>query len=88
MKDDVYTGRFDVSEGTPCDMFGPLLPKRKRQRGWTELDRIRARYSKLVKRAAEGDATGRELEEVSRLKETIIAREAEAREKWAKSFGK
>lgn len=66
------------------DMFGSEFPRSPR--GWTELDRIRARYSRLVKRVADGEATEREMEEVRRLRDTIVTREKEAREKWAKSF--
>jgi hypothetical protein len=77
-----------VERGGPSDMFGPLLPRRKRARGWTELDRIRTRYAKLSQLVADGEANERQMEEASRLRILIIDRENEARVKWAKSFGK
>jgi hypothetical protein len=66
------------------DLFGH--PERT-PRGWTELDRVRTRYSRLVRKVAEGEATERELEEARRLQDLIVEREKEASRKWAKSFG-
>jgi hypothetical protein len=86
----MYTRRFDMDDtgrARPSDLFGPLAPRRRGDRGWTELDRIRRRYDRLVRKVACGEASGRELEEARRLQDTIVAREREAREKWAKSFG-
>jgi hypothetical protein len=77
------TGRKKTS-----DIFGPLPQRRRGDRGWTELDRIRARYSRLLRKVVDGEATTPQIEEARRLKDTIIARETEAREKWAKSFDK
>lgn len=65
------------------DLFGEVV---RTPRGWTELDRIRARYSRLVKRVADGEASEREMEEARRLRDVIVTREMEARDKWAKSF--
>lgn len=70
------------------DMFGPLLPKRKRERGWTELDRIRARFKRIEERVLSGEYKQDDLETLRRLSSMIVTREEEAKSKWAKSFGR
>ena len=67
------------------DLFGP---PEKTRRGWTELDRIRRRYSVLEKKILAGDFKSFEMEEFHNLSAQIIVREREAREAWLKSFGK
>jgi hypothetical protein len=69
---------------TRSDLFGVV---RLTPRGWTELDRIRRRYSALEKKVHSGDFNSAEMEEFGTLRAQIILREIEAREKWAKSFG-
>jgi hypothetical protein len=68
------------------DLFGTL--KEPDPRGWTELDRVRRRYSMLEKKVRAGDFNSQEMDELETLRVQIYARENEAREKWAKSFGK
>jgi hypothetical protein len=68
------------------DLFGGA--DRATPRGWTELDKLRRRYSTLEKKVLLGDYNDREIEEFHRLSSKIIEREREAREAWSKSFGK
>lgn len=77
-----------VERAGKSDLFGALPPRRKSERGWTELDRIRRRYARLKKLVDDGEASEREMEEAGRLGDLIVVRENEARVKWAKSFGK
>jgi len=78
----VYTTRFEMAQG---DLFGP---RKKTPRGWTELDKIRRRVLFLEKKIWSGEFTTSEMDELTTLQVQIKARENEAREKWAKSFGK
>ena len=66
------------------DLFGIVKPT---ERGWTELDKVRRRYSTLERKVRSGDFTSDEMDELETLRVQIHARENEAREKWAKSFG-
>lgn len=65
------------------DLFGP---KRPTPRGWTELDKIRRRFSFLEKKIHSGEFSSSEMEEFSTLQAQIRVRESEAKEKWDKSF--
>ena len=66
------------------DLFGKT---KKTERGWTELDKIRRRVAFLEKKVWSGEFTTQEMDELTTLQVQIKAREKEAREKWAKSFG-
>lgn len=77
-----------VGDTAPSDMFGPLLPKRTRQRGWTELDKLRLRLERLEKKVAEGDYTEKDMDALAKLWTLLGERYTEARVKWAKAFGR
>ena len=72
----------------PSDMFGPLPNRRQRQRGWTELDKLRAKLVRLEKKVAEGDYTEKDITAMTDAWELLATRYVEASEKWAKSFGR
>lgn len=77
-----------VDQEAPSDMFGPLPAKRKRQRGWTELDKLRRRLERLELKVSSGEYTDKDKEALEKLWILLGERYAEAREKWAKSFGR
>ena len=77
-----------VDENTPSDMFGPIPTKRKRQRGWTELDKLRQKLMRLEKKVFEGDYTEKDVEALSATWELLAKRYVEASEKWANAFGR
>lgn len=77
-----------VERPGPSDLFGAIPQRRKSQRGWTELDRIRRRLQRLEARLSAGDYKDGDLDAIVELRQQIVERETEAREKWAKSFGK
>lgn len=66
------------------DLFGAPT---KSTRGWTGLDRIRRRYGRLIGRIADGEASVKEMDDATHMRDLIVAREQEARVKWKKSFG-
>lgn len=70
---------------TQADLFGALAAADNR--GWTELDRLRRRYSALERKMETGEYTADEVDEFHRITDEILTREKEAREAWAKSFG-
>ncbi len=67
------------------DLFGKA--RKRTPRGWTELDKLRRRYTALEKKIKSGDYKSDELEELENLKAKIVLRENEARAKWERSFG-
>ena len=66
------------------DLFGVVV---RTDRGWTELDKVRRRFSTLEKKVYSGEFNADEMEEFVMLRAQIEIREKEAREAWAKSFG-
>ncbi len=77
-----------VDDTVPSDMFGPIPIRRQRQRGWTELDKLRRRLERLEKKVSDGDYTEKDIEALSKLWTLLGERYSEARVKWAKSFGR
>jgi len=67
------------------DLFGARVST---PRGWTELDKVRARIQRLEKKADQGDFTAEDLEDLRDLRQTLSARELEASEKWKRSCGR
>lgn len=68
------------------DLFGGT-PKKQDERGWTELDELRRRYSSLERRVMKGEYDSKDLEDLNKTSDEIIKREKEANGKWEKSFG-
>jgi uncharacterized coiled-coil DUF342 family protein len=66
----------------------PGMPnKRRKDRAWSDLDRIRKRVERLEQRFLEGSASVREMEELPKAKEKLRKLEEEVKVKWKKCFG-
>lgn len=71
---------------TQEELFGQ--PKRRsRKRGWTNLDRLRARIERLSRRIEETGGSEKEWEARDDAEMRLALAEEEAREKWKNSFG-
>jgi hypothetical protein len=65
-------------------LFGK--PSGRSPRGWTDLDRIRARIERLLKVISETGGTERDLIAIKLAKEKLAETEQKARGKWKDSF--
>lgn len=66
----------------------PGMPKKRRKdRAWSNLDRARARVSRLERRYADGSASVKEMEELPLAKRELERLEAEVKVKWKNCFG-
>lgn len=77
------TRRVQRSRG---DLFGKP-DKRPKKRGWTELDRLRARVEQLNKRIEDTGGDEKDLEACDDATMRLIRAEEEAKGKWKNSFG-
>ncbi len=66
------------------DLFGK--PSRRLPRGWTALDRIRARVERLRRTIAETGGTERDLIALKSAEARLTEAEQKARGKWKDSF--
>jgi len=64
------------------------LFEREPQASWTNLDELRRRYAALERKVVSGEFSSAEMDEFGLLSAMIVEKEREAREAWAKSFGK
>ncbi len=63
------------------------LPKSKKPDSKIELDRYRVRLVRLERKAAAGEASIMDLEDLVRVQARVAELERKAREAWRKTFG-